>query len=441
MKLNKFIKYQIIYTLFFFKPNFIFSQEKLEVKLNKVKSTNDIGGFVTPVLISTNFEDYKSSLFKSHPDSTWLGKIVLDREQYWYLSSKEENNKKEYFQKRLIQFKVDTSSLVQEKTKSFVGLLIHLKNQKKTIILDANNNHDFSDDFIYTYPYNEFTELQKYEDFKFQFTQKVSYEKVVNKKITDQQELIQIVPYLGDYHFSTELERQISVYFKVNSFYEGKLEFNDSNWVISAVNQNSNGLTPGCFDLLFNISPLEIKLNKFDWVDCQQEIKVQNIVFVVDSVSINDSIVFLSHRKAQSSDFGWKVGDYIKEPFLKENGIKIKPDKKYYLIDFWGSWCSPCLKELPEIIGLAKNNPNIEIISIACEKNKNDFIRSKKIFEEKNITWTQKFQIIDLPESFQRKLNVRYFPTSIFIDRSGKILFRESGLGNISKLKKKFQLN
>ena len=82
-----------------------------------------------------------------------------------------------------------------------------------------------------------------------------------------------------------------------------------------------------------------------------------------------------------------------------------------------------------------------ELESLKTEKNKNDFIKSKKIFEEKDITWTQKFQIIDLPESFQRKVTVRYFPTSIFIDRSGTILFRESGLGNISKLKKKFQLD
>jgi thiol-disulfide isomerase/thioredoxin len=161
----------------------------------------------------------------------------------------------------------------------------------------------------------------------------------------------------------------------------------------------------------------------------------------VCSSDLIDSIAYISQRESSKIDYGWNINDYLDKSFFSNDIIQIKNDKKYYLIDFWGSWCSPCINEFPNIIDLQNNNPSLEIVSIACERSINDFSKSKIILEEKNIKWNSRFQILDDPKSLQRKLNVRTFPTTFLIDRTGRILSRVSGSGSITRLKKQFNLN
>lgn len=68
-------------------------------------------------------------------------------------------------------------------------------------------------------------------------------------------------------------------------------------------------------------------------------------------------------NKAQDFSFTTLQGD-------KENLSNLISNQKgqVVILHFWASWCTPCLKELPTLIDLAKNSPdNIKILAMAVQ--------------------------------------------------------------------------
>ena len=107
---------------------------------------------------------------------------------------------------------------------------------------------------------------------------------------------------------------------------------------------------------------------------------------------------------------------------------------KVVFVDFWASWCPPCLKSLPEFENLQTSfsgRDDVVVIAINLDENPQDatdFINkinvSYKILADKSG---------EIPESF----GVNAMPTSYVIDKSGVIRYVHSGYksGDVSKIK------
>lgn len=100
---------------------------------------------------------------------------------------------------------------------------------------------------------------------------------------------------------------------------------------------------------------------------------------------------------------------------------------KYVLLDFWGSWCAPCLKESPQLVELHhKYIKELIIVTIALEK---DNIHWKKAANKFGFVWAN--QIVDenqfvLMSSIARKYGVTEIPAKFLISPEGKLLGRYS---------------
>ena len=106
--------------------------------------------------------------------------------------------------------------------------------------------------------------------------------------------------------------------------------------------------------------------------------------------------------------------------------VKInKYHKRFTLINFWATWCAPCVEELPSldklVIKFGENN--INIIAINVEKIKKEkavnFLKNLKI---KNFTtyFDDKFEVAKL-------LKLRGIPITIIINNEGREIARVVG--------------
>ncbi|MHA7056154.1 TlpA family protein disulfide reductase [Aquimarina sp. M1] len=100
---------------------------------------------------------------------------------------------------------------------------------------------------------------------------------------------------------------------------------------------------------------------------------------------------------------------------------------KYVLLDFWGSWCSPCIKESPQLVTLHKKYPDdLTIVSIALEKDSESW---KKVVAKYGYAW--KNQIVDqnrfvLLSDIARKYGVSEIPTKFLISPKGNLIGKYS---------------
>ncbi len=105
---------------------------------------------------------------------------------------------------------------------------------------------------------------------------------------------------------------------------------------------------------------------------------------------------------------------------------------QYVLLDFWGSWCGPCMGEIPHLKELYgkyssvkfKNGAGFTVVSIAVEK---DERRWRRALERFQMPW--KYQVLDLASSLRffdspiaAEYGVKQVPTKFFIDENGTIL-------------------
>tara|TARA_B100000925_G_C21889063_1_gene421956 strand:- start:165 stop:527 length:363 start_codon:yes stop_codon:yes gene_type:complete len=98
--------------------------------------------------------------------------------------------------------------------------------------------------------------------------------------------------------------------------------------------------------------------------------------------------------------------------------------KNLYIVNFWATWCAPCIKEIPDLILLKeKIGEDIDVFFISIDSNPLDSIPN---FLKKNK--------IDFPNFYTDKkmkisgeLNIKVMPTTLFINREIQEISRVTG--------------
>jgi thiol-disulfide isomerase/thioredoxin len=91
---------------------------------------------------------------------------------------------------------------------------------------------------------------------------------------------------------------------------------------------------------------------------------------------------------------------------------------KVVVMDFWATWCGPCLTELPEYVRFAERNRarGVEVVGVVFDsgepKEVQDFIR------EHRVTYRQLLGTDDMAEAFGGNQG---FPTTFVLDAEGRI--------------------
>lgn len=94
---------------------------------------------------------------------------------------------------------------------------------------------------------------------------------------------------------------------------------------------------------------------------------------------------------------------------------------KIVLIDFWATWCPPCVDEMPTIVKTYKkyHAQGFEIIGINLDYDENKFSR---FMEDNGMTWRQYFDGKGGQNKLARKYSIDSIPATFLVGTDGKII-------------------
>jgi len=171
--------------------------------------------------------------------------------------------------------------------------------------------------------------------------------------------------------------------------------------------------------------------------------------FKIRTISSYNDIVEIDFARIDNRKRGYKEGYYIPDFSLDilQDSInttrmslkKMFGTNKLIILDFWGTWCIPCIRNFPLLRELDSNFTQWGVITlgIACEY-KRDLPLVNAMLHRYEIPW--KNAIVDKENTnnwdISDFLNIDSFPAYLLIDRNLKIIGRYIGTDGIEKLKK-----
>ena len=101
---------------------------------------------------------------------------------------------------------------------------------------------------------------------------------------------------------------------------------------------------------------------------------------------------------------------------LKKNKITI--------IDFWATWCGPCMHEVPNLVQIHHDyeDKGLGIVSISLDENEEDW---KKTVKEEGMEWTHLSDLKGWDNFAARLYGVQSIPYIIVVDAEGKLLAQD----------------
>lgn len=98
---------------------------------------------------------------------------------------------------------------------------------------------------------------------------------------------------------------------------------------------------------------------------------------------------------------------------------------KVLLLDFWGTWCPPCVASVPSLRTLShrlKDDP-FQLVSISTDSDEKPL---REFIAKHQMDWPQ---VWDKGQEFTRQCGIHSFPTYVLVSPEGEILHVASGWG------------
>ena len=383
---------------------------------NYINSTND------SVIISTVNSDYKKFNYD----------LIAGR----YLDSTSVKN-----------LKIDT---LRERVKpEQVQLVtsISFEKNKQILTVDENNNKDFSDDKSISFdsdfdPNSEEGKMliNKLPVFNFSYWHK-EYLKIENYK---RQVIIYPISKDNNHLFSNEeIYEKSKLLVKLKDYWKGEFVYRKNKFNVAIQGFFSPYLTILIKHDSLSFSENNYIINENFSYKLKDTISILDDLFIIDTITSHLSILRLKRIDMNSNSFFGKKPGYLIRNYnlkdLKNSDISLfeitkKENKEYTLLEFWGTWCTPCRKLTPSLKVLNDENLNkLNLISIAYD---NSISNVKKYTENNKMKWTQVYvNRKNRENTIISGLHIKYYPTFILLDKSNRIIFRGAGEEALNKVK------
>ncbi|UMB53931.1 TlpA family protein disulfide reductase [Lutibacter sp. A64] len=387
------------------------------------------------------YPKYYSELIKkyslSNNDSVVIATLFTDFDKFNY-----DLYKKGIIEKStIINKKIDTIKESKKINYDQFSIAVYFNNKMRKIIYDQNNNNTFLDDSILKFS-QEFN--KNGESFKL-----VNKDLILNYNEINTINLnrkIKIFPALNEAMFRPSkniktINSRLTVEFC--DYWKGNLIIKKKKYDVAV-----QGIFNSFLQIL--IKPSSEKFSNKDYIynnnfayKIKDTIKLEKDYFLIDSLANNMSSLYISRTDFKGENLGHRKGQKMKN--FKLNDLlgkqftinEISKDKQFTLLDFWGTWCSPCKELTPKLVKLEKKYSKvISIVGIAYDDSNEKVINYT---EEHKMKWTQAFVKRErISSQILKELGIKQYPTFILLDNNQKIIYRSSGKDALIEIEKKF---
>ncbi|MFI5336361.1 MAG: TlpA family protein disulfide reductase [Opitutales bacterium] len=140
-----------------------------------------------------------------------------------------------------------------------------------------------------------------------------------------------------------------------------------------------------------------------------------------------DAIIAHVEQKA-ANDARFAIGKDL--PAINEKGLDGQPlstaalQGKVVLVDFWATWCGPCVGELPNVLAAYQkfHGKGFEIIGVSLDKSKDTLTAFLK---ERGMTWGQYFDGLGWDNKVAQAFGINSIPATFLLGRDGKIVAKD----------------
>lgn len=405
----------------------LFSQQKIEVPVRKSVTTN---------------YTYSRTFQVSEPSNNNIVGIPGDLDTFllWkcpmsiplhYLNLVKNN---EFSKDRFEELEYDPRFITEKRVNHEIEALTGFRKGKKVIIVDSNNNQDFSDEPVFEYD----TVFQSLEErlMSYQLAPllNIYYDLYYSDKIYSRSILAKVQPFIKFSSPKDKTYEDLAISLKVFQSYRGSFsienerynlyidffpdyDFASASIYISEYGNSVNSVGRGSIPYRFE---QDIILNN-------------NLSISIDSFYFGMNKVMISKKELNKKmDFeggieGFRAPEITGVDILSGNMFNLHSQKsKYFVLIFWGTWCGPCKADHPTLKNLYNSikMEKVEFVGIALD---NDVTKVSEYVKKNGMNWKQIY--LPISEAFEldgvvANYNVIGYPTYFLIDKDGIVLTR-----------------
>jgi len=348
---------------------------------------------------------------------------------------------KEAFEKNRIHRENITDKEIKYKIYGISGL----RNGKKIIAIDANNNGDLSDEIILEFDTTGLDIERRVTSYELTPSMIVNYEIFQGGKIIQKEKIVKIQPFVKLSNPPNKLFEDLKFSLRTFEEYSGILAFEKKKYHVKIdgymdediglhfnpyISIKAFGFSQDSTKEVVeaasvgNIIRLGGKLIRINAVDCERMV----ITFSpVDHYEEKDAEVFMAPQI--------NTQDLNGRDFSLEN---LKG--KYVFMHFWGTWCGPCKADHPALKNVYEQykNKNIEFVGVASDASPEIV---KNYLSKEKMSWTNLFVSNKdrEKETIVNEYGINWYPTYVLINPAGEVILKGYLKEMQSELKRIFE--